>query len=194
MFDLFRPSVEKLEARGDVEGLIKTLYYKKDLKVRWEAVKALSRIGEPSVEAFVQALKDESELIRREAAVALGEIKDEKAIEPLITALTTDEESEVRGSAAFALGSIGSEKAIEPLITALTTDEESGVRGSAADALGSIGDNRAVEPLKKALKDEGEFAGEKVKDKSFTSLEKINHRIHKRIPGATLKFTMNKNK
>ena len=127
MFDLFRPSVEKLEARGDVEGLIKTLYYKKDLKVRWEAVKALSRIGEPSVEAFVQALKDESELIRREAAVALGEIKDEKAIEPLITALTTDEESEVRGSAADALGSIGDNRAVEPLKKALK--DESGVFG-----------------------------------------------------------------
>jgi hypothetical protein len=135
IFDLFRPSVEKLEARGDVEGLIKTLHYKKDLKVRWEAVKALSRIGEPSVEAFVHALKDESELIRREAAVALGEIKDEKAVKPLFQALK-DESKWVQEGAVEALGKIG-EPPVESLIQALK-DESEGVRRRATELLGKM--------------------------------------------------------
>jgi HEAT repeat protein len=62
----------------------------------------------------------------------LGRIGSEKAVEPLLTALSSDKERFVRGSAAYALGVLGSEKAVEPLLTALSSDEESSVRGSAA--------------------------------------------------------------
>jgi energy-coupling factor transporter ATP-binding protein EcfA2 len=89
--------------------------------------------------------------VRGSAADALGRIGSEKAVEPLITALSSDKESAVRGSAASALGGIGSEKAVEPLITALSSGEDSNVRWSAADALGKIGSENAVEPLITAL-------------------------------------------
>lgn len=51
------PDVENLKAKKDVEGLTKALEYKKDNDVR------------------------------AEAAVALGKLRDEKAIEPIIHAL-----------------------------------------------------------------------------------------------------------
>ncbi len=51
------PNVEKLKAKGDVNGLIKASHYEKDYFVRMNAVDAL------------------------------GEIKDSSAIEPLIAAL-----------------------------------------------------------------------------------------------------------
>ena len=38
---LFKPNVEKLKAKKDVEGLIKALHYKKDYKVRWRDAEAL---------------------------------------------------------------------------------------------------------------------------------------------------------
>jgi HEAT repeat protein len=113
--------------------------------------------------------------------VALGGVGSEKAVDPLINALTTAKESVVRMRAASALGGIGSEKAVEPLIAALSSDKDSGVRMRAASALGGIGGEKVVEPLKSALKDEGTFIVEKVKDRAFTALEQISRRIHKRI-------------
>jgi HEAT repeat protein/SpoVK/Ycf46/Vps4 family AAA+-type ATPase len=95
------------------------------------------------------AAKDSS--VQGDAASALGGIGSEKAVEPLISALSTAKDSSVQRDAASALGRIGSEKAVEPLISALSTAEESDVQRSAASALGGIGSEKAVEPLISAL-------------------------------------------
>jgi HEAT repeat protein len=121
MFLFGPPNVEKMKARRDVNGLIKALGYKKDEYVRWYTARAL------------------------------GEIKDPRAVEPLIAALG-DERSDVRQAAAEALGEIKDPRAVEPLIAALK-DAEWRVRAAAAYALGEIKDPRAVEPLIAALKD-----------------------------------------
>jgi HEAT repeat protein len=121
MFLFGPPNVEKMKARRDVKGLIKALGYKKD------------------------------EYVRRYTARALGEIKDPRAVEPLIAALK-DAEWIVREAAAYALGEIKDPRAVEPLIAALK-DENEYVRKAAAYALGEIKDPRAVEPLIAALKD-----------------------------------------
>jgi len=60
--------------------------------VRWEATKSLVRIGEPSVEPLLNILK---EIDQRENTIvdrmmwALGEIGDERALEPLNRIATT---------------------------------------------------------------------------------------------------------
>jgi len=108
------------------------------------------------IDLLINDLAAKESDVRGSAADALGEIGSEKAIEPLINALTTDNESEVRGSAASALGSIGSEKAIEPLINALSTANDSIVSLSAAFALGGIGSEKAIEPLINALTTDNE--------------------------------------
>jgi len=90
--------------------------------------------------------------VRKNAAEALGKIKDPRAVEPLIEALK-DKDFRVRWNAAEALGEIGDPKAVKPLIAALK-DKDSTVRLYAAEALGKIKDPRAVEPLITALKDE----------------------------------------
>ena len=61
--------------------------------------------------------------------MALGEIGDSRAIEPLIQALK-DKDKYIREWAADALGEIGNERAVEPLIEALK-DEYSSVRWNA---------------------------------------------------------------
>lgn len=101
------------------------------------------------VDGLIRALRHEDEEVRWEAADALGEIGDERAVEPLIQALK-DEDDDVQWGAAEALGKMG-EKAVEPLIQAL---KDKNVRSLATFALGEIGDSRAVEPLIQALKDE----------------------------------------
>jgi len=116
------PNVRNLTAKRDVKGLIKALTYRGDLSVR------------------------------RDAAHALGELGDERAVEPLLARLK-DSVWMVRAAAAWALGELGDARAVEPLIVALQ-DPEGWVRGMAASALGEIGDTRAIEPLLASLEDD----------------------------------------
>ncbi|MEX2752606.1 MAG: HEAT repeat domain-containing protein [Candidatus Freyarchaeota archaeon] len=88
---------------------------------------------------------------------ALGEIGDERAVEPLIQVLD-DFESLVRKRAAEALGKMKHIRAVEPLIQALQ-DEDVKVRVEAAEALGKIKDERAVDPLLRLVQ-KGLFVGE----------------------------------
>lgn len=103
------------------------------------------------VKKLIKNLKDEDWHVREKAAKALGEIKDERTVEPLITALK-DEHFHVRRKAALVLGEIKDKRAVVPLIVALR-DGSWRVRGSAACALGRINDISAVEPLITVLKD-----------------------------------------
>ncbi|HWQ18368.1 MAG TPA: HEAT repeat domain-containing protein [Methanotrichaceae archaeon] len=102
------------------------------------------------VDSLIKDLKDDDSTIRANAAKALGNTNDTRAVEPLILAFK-DNDWLVRWNAALALGSIG-KPALEPLIQALK-DNDSEVRGNAAYALGEIKDARAVEPLIQSLKD-----------------------------------------
>jgi len=103
-------------------------------------------------EELLGALKSQDSEVRENAAYALSEIGNKKAVEPLIKSLD-DENPWVRESAAHALAEIGDKKAVDPLIKSLT-DENSWVRESAVRALGTLHDEQAVEPLKKLLDDE----------------------------------------
>jgi HEAT repeat protein len=93
--------------------------------------------------------------VQYEAAEALGDIGDEKAVGPLITALKRDEFSGVRWKAAEALSKIGN-PAMEPLIATLQYPDDD-VRWKAAIALGEIGNPNAIEPLIALLNDEDRF-------------------------------------
>jgi bilin biosynthesis protein len=148
-----KPNVEELARIRDVDGLVQALQYKKD----WE--------------------------VRRDAAMALGKIKDERAVQPLeyalvdkaehvrrsaVKALTSmgmadpavlkhflsDESVLVRWETTRALGELGDPRAVEPLLEALE-DERVYVRRGAAWALGEIGDARAVGPLTRIARDKG---------------------------------------
>jgi HEAT repeat protein len=132
-----------------VEPLIATL---KDESCGCTAANALVKIGKPAVEPLIAALKDKSPIVRRNAVIALGQIKDANAVEPLIATLK-DEDLIVRRNTATALGQIRNPRAAEPLIASIK-DKSSIVRRDAAMALGQIKDVRAVEPLMAALKDE----------------------------------------
>ena len=100
------PDVEKMKAKRDVDGLIKALQYK--------------RMRNTGIVEF-----DNTAPVRKQAADALGELGDARAIEPLIVAL--DDNGGVRDSsrrgivgwhAANALSKFGT-PAVEPLIAAL---------------------------------------------------------------------------
>ena len=165
-----RPNVDELASTRNVDGLIQALRYKND----WE--------------------------VRRNAAMALGKIKDERAVQPLEYALV-DKAEYVRGSAVRALakmgradpavlkhslsdesvfvrwettralGESGDPQAVEPLLEALD-DERVYVRRGAAWALGEIGDARAVGPLTKIAQDKGN----RIREIAAEALDRIEWR------------------
>lgn len=113
---------------------------------RFKALNVLIKIGEPAVPALIEALQDKSNPLTRrwEAAKALGTIKDERAVEPLIKAMS-DENEVIRRVIAEALGRLGDTRAIPALKKALKDpkyyyDKRTGInryytRESAAEAL-----------------------------------------------------------
>ena len=107
---------------------------------------------------LITALKDEDGDVRRAAAAALGELKDPRAVEPLISAL---KDGDVRNTAARVLGEINpkwreteeAKRKVPEFISDLK-DKDVNVRLAAVWALRELKDPRAVEPLITALKDE----------------------------------------
>jgi HEAT repeat protein len=117
------PNVEKMKAQRDVDGLIKTLGYRKDTNVCTLA------------------------------AVALGQLYDARAIKPLISVVVEGSDTNVRNAACNALINICIKLGdIEPLVVLLKRKYNGlFVRKAAASALGQIGNARAINQLLVAL-------------------------------------------
>lgn len=126
------------------------------------AVEDLQRVGAPAVDQLLAALRDPERhtSIRGMAARGLGNIHDERALEPMLLILQDrKEDTGVRYMCAFYLGRLGDARATEPLGEILTTpDEPPTVRQRAAWALGELGDHRAVPFLLAALDDDVVYA------------------------------------
>ncbi|MEP6913041.1 MAG: HEAT repeat domain-containing protein [bacterium] len=87
-------------------------------------IEALGEIGDPrAFDEISKILNDKRPEFRKEAATALGKIKDARAVEPLILMLKTDENSSVRREAAAALGHIPDHRAVESLIATLIEEK-----------------------------------------------------------------------
>ena len=101
------------------------------------------------IEIQIDLLKDSDWVIRREAAITLGEMGDERCVEPLCHALR-DGDWQVREVAIDGLGQIGS-PAVELLIKLLRDWD---VRKYAITALGKIRDERVLDPLMLQLRND----------------------------------------
>lgn len=124
------------------------------------AARMVGDCGKPAVLMLLRLLEDEDHDVRHWAAMALGEIGDPRAVEPLSGLLLVDEDEGVRLEAARALVKLKDRRATEALVSALR-DEKWVVRTWAAAALGEIGDLRAVEPLIAALDDNADLVRER---------------------------------
>jgi HEAT repeat protein len=108
-----------------------------------------------NVQGLIFALQHKDPTVQYDAAEALGEIGDDRAVEPLLTALKNDETGGVRWKAADALSKLGT-PAVAGLISALQHDDED-VRWKTAIALGEIGDPKAIPPLISLLCDDDRY-------------------------------------
>ncbi|MCC6968235.1 MAG: HEAT repeat domain-containing protein [Nitrospira sp.] len=148
-----------------------------DWQVREVAIEGIGQIGSPAVDVLLKLLRDWD--VRKSAIVALGKIRDERVLDPLMQQLRNDEfmedatdalvnlgepalpglikalkdkEELVRKQAVIALGRIKSPEAIDPLIEMLQ-NKDWFTRLTAAAALEAIGDERGREAIKPLLKD-----------------------------------------
>jgi hypothetical protein len=118
-----------------------------------QPVDVLASLGKPAVPQLIDELESDDTLVRRQAAQALGEIKDHRAVESLI-GLLDDKDPLIRRHAVKALGKIEDIRAVTPLIGVLQDkSEQPHVKMTAAEALGRIGEERSVECLITALHD-----------------------------------------
>ena len=115
-----------------------------DRFVKSHAALALGSIGEPAVKPLLHALSEGDGNLRWGAAIALGKIRDSRAIEPLIRALA-DKYENVRAESASSLAAIG-KPALGPLLRFLKFSEGP-ERLEVVTALGELHDTDAIQPL-----------------------------------------------
>ena len=148
-----------------------------DWQGREVAIEAPGHVGSPAGDSLLKLLRGWD--VRKYAIGALGKIRDERVLDPLMQQLKNDEfkddalnalvelgapsvpklvaalkdkDEMVRQQAVLGLGRIKSGEAIDPLI-AMLQDKDWFTRLTAAAALESIGDERGREAIKPMLKD-----------------------------------------
>lgn len=134
---------------GDLKAVEPLICAFDSLGTRREAVAALVKIGLPAVDPLLKVARDPSQRCRSEAALALGGIRDRKAV-PALIELLRSREDRTQGpqcEAARALGMMGDPAAVDALVGALS--EDTVLLTEVVWALGEIGDLRAVAPLLK---------------------------------------------
>ena len=135
-----------------------------DWQVREVAIEGIGQIGSPAVDVLLKLLRDWD--VRKSAIVALGKIRDERVLEPLMQQLRNDEFMEDATDALVNLG----EPALPGLIKALK-DKEELVRKQAVIALGRIKSPEAIDPLIEMLQNKDWFT----RLTAAAALEAIGH-------------------
>ncbi len=143
-------SLDSIKDSREIKQLIVSL---KDERQGGNVADALVKIGKSAVKPLIAALKDKNSEVQKNAARALGEIKDRRAVKPLIVVLGEGDKA-FRKIVVEALGRIKDPRAMETLIFVLANkDEDEDTRWEAAAALGRMKDSRSVKVFITALKD-----------------------------------------
>lgn len=112
-----RPNIGKLKDRGDINGLLKALDYRKNETTRYDAVKALGEIGETSVVDLLLQLLEDNDFEKKDVIItALGDIGDEQAAPRLLEEKSADTKDSI--AVLSLLEKIGDRKALPFLIAA----------------------------------------------------------------------------
>ena len=121
-------NLESGDSREKLESIIALRQYRADSRV---------------ITAFIKALRDDRQIVRKAAAWALAarEVASRDVVRALAECLLEDPEPNVRAAAADALGHIGpdAKEAVPMLIRALEQDGDTSVLHNVVVALGCIG-------------------------------------------------------
>lgn len=162
------------------------------LFLKGQIVFLLGRIGDRVAVSVLQGLlrNDDNAYIRRNAAEALGKIKDQDALIDLVWGLS-DDDFTVRERSAYALGELKNNQATVDLAQHLGPEKEERVKSAIVKAIGEIKDKNATETLIKELavknnlayKDEIVFSlGEIADDEALIPLETFLHQLNEIKP------------
>ncbi len=110
-----------------------------------------------TAKSLIDMLADDEPYVRHYAAVKLGEIRDKRAMAPLIKAFE-DENKYVSRAATWTIAKYG-DAAVEPLIKELK-NENGSVRTHAAWALGRLKVKKAIKPILESVKNDEELEDE----------------------------------
>lgn len=117
-FDARKSAIKTLGKINDERVLEPLLSMLRNDEFKDDATWALAELGQPAIEKLLECLEDKDEVVRKQATLALGEIKDPASVEPLIQRLK-DQDWFIRLSAAAALEKIGDPRgreAVKPLL------------------------------------------------------------------------------
>ncbi len=147
---------QKTDSQGEPQDPVPALLAQlqgSDPAAKLDAIHRLAQLREKhAVEPFISLLsKDPNPDIRRAAAYGLGQLGDQRAIQPLIASLK-DENPDVCVNSIFAVARIGGPDRLNALIGALAHNDLHVCR-AAAVGLVLLGDKSAVPPLIKSLDD-----------------------------------------
>jgi hypothetical protein len=106
----------------------------RDPMIRLDAVEVLATYGKSASSPLLKALNDSAFYIREYSTVAVGKLKDVRAVKPLIS-LLNDEVWYIRWRAAWALGQIKGTEQIVPLTQSLKKEEVEFVRNTITKSL-----------------------------------------------------------
>jgi len=138
--------LDKIGSR-DVDSLIGAL---KDERTGWYAQQALTKLDAAVLPQLEERLKGPDAAIREGVARVMGEVRDRRAVGPLLEAIQSA--GDTGRNSATALIQIADPASVEPLIELLGNQTEQ-VRLYAAYALGGLKDRRAVPALSRSLAD-----------------------------------------
>lgn len=143
----------------------------KEVTVACRAARCLGHLkADPAFDPLLTILNNKKEYadLRADAAIALGDIGNQKAI-PYLTSCLKDKDSQIRCGAAVALGRLKATTALPQLISMLK-DRKAEIRIYAAHALGKIGNAQACDALAAAAKDKDFTA----RNSAITALSNMN--------------------
>lgn len=141
-----------MERRRDIAGIIDTLRAG-SARARRTAANTLIRVPDPrAADVLVEALGSDDPLLRRNAAIALGEIRDTGSgreaatVNAGLIGALADPNASVRAMAAASLGQNRPPEAVEALVLLLDDDVPS-VRTAATVVLRGYDDPRAAQAV-----------------------------------------------
>jgi HEAT repeat protein len=117
-YDARKPVIKTLGKINDERVLDPLISLMRSDEFRDSATWALAELGKPAIGRLLELLKDPDETTRKQAILALGEIKDDSCVDSLIERLK-DDDWFTRLSAASALEKIGDPRgreAVKPLM------------------------------------------------------------------------------
>jgi len=117
-YDARKSAIKTLGKINDERVLAPLLSMLHNDEFKDDATWALAELGKPAIEKLLECLEDKDEGVRKQAILALGEIKDSSCVDQLIEKLK-DSNWFIRLSAAAALEKIGDPRgreAVKPLL------------------------------------------------------------------------------